>query len=168
MALNWRLTKIKFHLSRHEWNEEAMSHYQRCPGGFLGLRPPSLYASSGYDMMRGLDLGDKEVYIHHVNIDKTSTVIVTNSECLSVSHNKSRSMLRINWRLNISEVHDLPTVEDHKLTIHLASRSLPCEPVTIECESEEKLNSVRLALEYAVLLTMPFSCSTIPRLISGF
>ena len=116
-------------------------------------------------MMRGLDLGDKEVYIHHVNLDKTFTIIVTTSECLSVSHNKSRSVLRINWRLKIKEVHDLPIVEGNKLTIHLTSRILPCEPLTIECDAEEKLTSIRLALEYAVLLTMPYSCSTIPRVI---
>ena len=144
-----------------------MSHYPRCPGGFLGLRPPSVYAASGYDMMRGLDLGDKEVYIHHVNLDKIFTIIVTTSECLSVSHNKARSVLRINWRLNIKEVHDLPSVEGNKLTIHLTSRSLPCEPLTIECDAEEKLTSIRLALEYAVLLTMPYSCSTVPRVIGS-
>ena len=144
-----------------------MSHYARCPGGFLGLRPPSVYAASGYDMMRSLDLGNKEVYIHHVNLDKTSTIIVTTSECLRVSHNKSRSVLRINWRLNIREVHDLPSVEDNKLIIHLTSRSLPCDPLTIECEAEEKLTSIRLALEYAVLLTMPYSCSTVPRVIGS-
>ena len=144
-----------------------MSHYPRCPGGFLGLRPPSVYAASGYDMMRGLDLGDKEVYIHHVTLDKTSTIIVTTSECLSVSHNKSRSVLKINWRLNIREVHDLSSVEGNKLTIHLTSRSHPCEPLTIECDAEEKLTSIRLALEYAVLLTMPYSCSTVPRVIGS-
>ena len=144
-----------------------MSHYARCPGGFLGLRPASLYAASGYDMMRGLGLGDKEVYIHHVNLDKTSTIIVTTRECLRVSHNKSRSVLRINWRLNIREVHDLPSVEDNKLTIHLTSRSPPCDPLTIECDAEEKLTSIRLALEYAVLLTMPYSCSTVPRVIGS-
>ena len=164
MILFSQITILLF--SRHEWNEEAMSHYARCPGGYLGLRPASVYAASGYDMMRSLELGDKEVYIHHVNIDKTSTIIVTTRECLSVSHNKAKSVFRINWRLNISEVHDLPGVEDHKLTIHLASTILPCEPLTIECDATEKLNSIRLALEYAVLLTMPFSCLNIPRVIA--
>ena len=164
MFLFSQITILLF--SRHEWNEEAMSPCARCPGGSLGLRPASVYAASGYDMMRSLELGDKEVYIHHVNIEKTSTIIVTTRECLSVSHNKAKSVFRINWRLNISEVHDLPGVEDHKLTIHLASTILPCEPLTIECDATEKLNSIRLALEYAVLLTMPFSCLNIPRVIA--
>ena len=81
-------------------------------------------------------------------------------------------VIRINWRLNICDVHDLPVVEDGKLVIHCIDQSQSSissidqsEPLTIECDVAEKLTSIRLALEYAVLLTMPYSCSSLPRIV---
>ena len=49
---------------RHEWNDETMENYLRCPGGFLGVKPPTLYTARGYDVMRTLGLGH-QVYIPH-------------------------------------------------------------------------------------------------------
>lgn len=151
-------THMKILSVRHEWDSKNMKHYTRCPGGFLGMRPYSVYTAVGYDIIRRLDLIDNNNYIHHVNIIQSNTILVTNKKILSIIHNKSMSFLKTEWILDIEKVHNLSMIEDDKIVIHL-SEDLSSDPIIIQCDIPEKLRSVLLAVEYAVLLSMPYKSS---------
>ena len=49
-------------------------------------------------------------------------------------------------------MHNLPVVEGPHLVIHMVSGA----PTTITCSSSEKLNSLQLAMEYSLLLSLPY------------
>ena len=134
-----------------------MQHYVRCPGSFLGMRPFTLYTAVGHDVTVRLGL-DSDVYIHHVNMDKSHTILVTDQHCLAVVHNKSRSVVKMGWRIKIKNIHNLPLIENDHLVVHLYE-NISSEPLLIQCDNHEKLKSIQLALEYAVLLTMPYTSS---------
>ena len=123
----------------------------------MGVRPFTLYTAAGHDLTIRLGL-DSDVYIHHVNMDKSSTILVTNQHCLSVVHNKSRSVVKTEWKIEIKSIHNLPLVENDHLVLHLYE-NISNDPLIIQCDNHEKLKSIQLALEYAVLLTMPYTSS---------
>ena len=150
-------THMKILTVRHEWDKKNMKHYTRCPGGFLGMRPFSMYTAVGYDIIRRLDLKDNN-YIHHANIIQSNTILVTDKKILSVIHNKTMSFLKTEWTLDIEKVHNLSMIEDDKIVINL-SEDLSSDPIIIQCDIPEKLRSVQLAVEYAVLLSLPYKSS---------
>ena len=145
-------------ITRDFWDSDIMSHYVRCPGGYLGVRPFTLYSAIGFDILRNLGL-DKECYIHHVNIKKNFTIIITEHHCMSVTHDKSKSFVDIRWKIGISRIHNLSTIDNNQVAIYSTEDHSEI-PFIIECDDNEKLKSVLLAIEYAIMLTLPYSSST--------
>ena len=60
------------------------------------------------------------------------------------------------WTVTVNDIHNLPVIQDDKIIIHVAKGN-SIEPIFILCDDKEKLRSVQLALEYTLLLTMPFT-----------
>ena len=89
-------------------------------------------------------------------MSNNNLVLVTDKKLYSILHNKHKTSLKINWSLMINDINNLPHIEEGKLLISLDSRD---ESVMIECDNIDKLRSIKLGLEYSVLLTMPFKCS---------
>ena len=89
-------------------------------------------------------------------MESDQIILITQNQILSIAHNKQRTMLKIEWRIPISNIINLPTIEDGKLLINLENEY---ESVSIENINQDKLKSAQLGLEYALLLTMPFKCS---------
>ena len=54
--------------------------------------------------------------------------------------------------MDTASVHNLPVVEGQSLVIHLTSGP----PVIVACTSTDKLNSLQLAMEYCLLLGLPY------------
>ena len=121
----------------------------------MGINPVSQYTAKGHDLTKQLGLED-ERYVHHVSMSNNNLVLVTDKKLYSILHNTRKTSLKINWSLMINDINNLPHIEEGKLLISLDSRD---ESVMIECDNIDKLRSIKLGLEYSVLLTMPFKCS---------
>jgi hypothetical protein len=50
-------------------------------------------------------------------------------------------------------LQNLPVVEDGHLSLHLAGRPVP---LLVTCSSLQRLTSLQLALEYSLLLDLPY------------
>ena len=56
------------------------------------------------------------------------------------------------WSLETSSMHNLPVIDGSQLVIHLVDKA----PIMVACSSCEKLTSLQLAIEYALLLGLPY------------
>ena len=70
-------------------------------------------------------------------------------------HNALTHLMIWTEELHCCELN-LPVIQDDKMIIHVAKGN-SIEPIFILCDDKEKLRSVQLALEYTLLLTMPFT-----------
>ena len=134
-------------------NRPEARHYGRAPGGYLGLRPVSLYTALGHFITRQLG---QDLYIHHVCLERLRTVLITDRRCVSLQHNRNKTDFTTEWSIDINKIHNLPVLQDDRIIIHVAKEN-SIEPLYISCDNVEKLRSIQLALEYTLLLTMPFT-----------
>ena len=93
MSMSIEFTWIKF-LFRHCFGDN--SKFLRCPGGYLGIRPFTQYTAVGYDLLLQLGLSSHQ-YIHHVNMNVTSTVFITDKQCTYLNHTKLKTKLQTEW-----------------------------------------------------------------------
>ena len=89
----------------------------------------------------------------------TSTVLITDKQCTCLNHTKLKTKLQTEWTLAVSDIQNI-TVEEDQLIVHLTNGG---DPIITKTDNMEKLKSIQLALEYAVLLAMPYTCSTLAR-----
>ena len=101
--------------------------------------------------------GLQDLYIHHVCLETLRTILVTDRHCVSLRHNKSKTSFKQDWAIPINRIHNLPLLEKDRIIIHVAQDNKSIEPLLILCDNFEKLKSIQLALEYSLLLTMPFT-----------
>ena len=115
----------------------------------------NVYTALGHHITRQLGLQD--LYIHHVCLETLRTILVTDRHCVSLRHNKNKTNFKLDWTVPIKSIHNLPLVEQDRIIIHVAKDNQSIEPLLIPCDNFEKLKSIQLALEYTLLLTMPFT-----------
>merc|ERR1719483_1861272 len=119
---------MQHYMNRHSGSEHARI-LPRCPASFLGLKPYSVHKAEGCSMLRCLP-GSGE-YVHHLTLDYSLAmaciILVADSHIVS-------------------------------LIIHLDKDCLSAgmNPVIISSTTPEKLRSLQLAIEYALLLNMPY------------
>ena len=58
------------------------------------------------------------------------------------------------WTLDSASMHNLPVIDGPHLVIHLVDDK---SPVMVTCLSSEKLTSLQLAIEYSLLLSLPYN-----------
>ena len=58
------------------------------------------------------------------------------------------------WTLDSASMHNLPVIDGPHLVIHLVDDK---PPVMVTCLSSEKLSSLQLAIEYSLLLSLPYN-----------
>ena len=58
------------------------------------------------------------------------------------------------WTLDSASMHNLPIIDGPHLVIHLVDDK---PPVMVTCLSSEKLTSLQLAIEYSLLLGLPYN-----------
>ena len=58
------------------------------------------------------------------------------------------------WTLDSASMHNLPVIDGPHLVIHLVDDK---SPVMVTCLSSEKLTSLQLAIEYSLLLGLPYN-----------
>ena len=58
------------------------------------------------------------------------------------------------WTLDLASMHNLPVIDGPHLVIHLVDDK---SPVIVTCLSSEKLTSLQLAIEYSLLLSLPYN-----------
>ena len=119
------------------------------------MRRLNVYTAQGHHITRQLGLQD--LYIHHVSLETLRTILVTDRHCLSLRHNKNKTNFKLDWTIPIKSIHNLPLVEQDRIIIHVAKDNQSIEPLLILCDNFDKLKSIQLALEYTLLLTMPFT-----------
>ena len=119
------------------------------------MRGLNVYTALGHHITRAVGLED--LYIHHVSLETLTTILVTDRHCVSLRHNKNKTSFKLDWSIPIKSIHNLPLVEQDRIIIHVAKENQSIEPLLILCDNFEKLKSIQLALEYTLLLTMPFT-----------
>ena len=70
-----------------------------------------------------------------------------------------KNKLQTAWTLLIKDIQNI-SLEQEQLVVHVSNGA---DPIVIKNENLEKLKSIQLALEYAVLLAMHYTCSTLAR-----
>ena len=145
-----------------------------------GLKPYSVYKAQGCSILRSLgqSIG---AYVHHLTLSSTQhmayVILVTSSHITSLLKHTATTQTRIQWTVTTSSVINLPVLEDDNLIIHCdkvahssktlslfisylylqSCPSIVSNPVIISSKNIEKLRSLQLAIEYALLLNMPYS-----------
>ena len=93
-----------------------------------------------------------------------------------LQHKTKHGRTKVKWKVPTSSVYNLPVLEGDNLIIHLDkvflkvwntyanfsdnfqnSPSIGMNPVIISSKNKEKLKSLQLAVEYALLLNLPYN-----------
>ena len=104
-------------------------------------------------------------------------ILVTSSHITSLLRHTATAQTRVQWTVQTSQVINLPVLERDNLIIHVdkvpdnsktislilfylylqSCSGIVSNPLIISSENTEKLRSLQLAIEYALLLNMPYS-----------
>ena len=104
-------------------------------------------------------------------------ILVTSSQITSLLRHTATTQTSIQWTVTTSSVINLPVLEEDNLIIHCdkvadssktlslfisylylqSCPSIVSNPVIISSKNIEKLRSLQLAIEYALLLSIPYS-----------
>ena len=113
-------------------------------------------------------------YVHHVPLGRDRLVLVTAGHCVCVLHDTQLVRLKQLWRFTMPALRNLPLIEHNNLIIHIDKvkkfRNLTlikfnqqCSeyegetPMVVQHSDPAALHSLKLALEYAVLLGLPYT-----------
>jgi len=130
----------------------------RPPAGFLGLKPQNRYKEAGWSLCHSLGLSQALLYIHHVVVESTpatdTVILVTNRSVVCALQCRISGKAWSEWTLDSASMHNLPVIDGPNLVIHLVGDK---SPVMVTCLSSEKLTSLQLAIEYSLLLSLPYN-----------